>query len=318
MDESGARRALLEATRETLERYEASQVAAQKTDRPPAPGDVYVLEQTKDYSLSWVVVAGDPAESGRLLAVPADGNLLVGSADVAVPEDSPMGLLNLRCRFAGWIDADKLDPHLRLGVLERGDVERARRKWLEMADGALTGTVLEQEVDEDPEYQEWVTTVLVPARRALFGPVPDAKPVKRKPRSPAGLSLVRWSYPLAAAAAVLLALGAGWWWWNEKPPGYRNDPGSTIEPRLGDRIALQRENAVLRWRGPEGSTYDVLVMTEQMLVVAEASNLQEPQFRIPGQDLANLPTGTRLLWRVEAVLPNGRRLASPTFEVRLR
>ncbi len=155
---------LVAVSLEALDRYEEQQdaLAGDKT-RPPAPGDVYVIRETRDYDVEWVLVAHDPASPERYLAVPADANPLKGSADVALAD----GSLRLRSLFAVWIDARVLDPDLRVSAVAAADVKRTRQRWLDVGDGKTTGSVLAREVDDDPEYHDWCEDVLGPARRRL-------------------------------------------------------------------------------------------------------------------------------------------------------
>jgi hypothetical protein len=61
----------------------------------------------------------------------------------------------------------------------------------------------------------------------------------------------------------------------------------------------------------------VHVTDEDLNGVADGQDLDSEQFIVPEKALGALPTGARLLWRVEAFLPDGRRRASPTFVNRL-
>ena len=184
-----------------LDRYEQKQEAlAGESARPPTQGDVYVLEPTRDFHLEWVLVANDPADPDRFLAVPADGNFLAGSADVELPDYSAVGSLRLRCRFATWIDATLLKPELRVGVLGSDEVSRARQKWIEVGDGGVADPVLAREVDDDPEYKDWVEDVLIPARRRLLE---NQAVVIAPPRRPQRYTFYR------IAASIVLMLGGG-------------------------------------------------------------------------------------------------------------
>ncbi len=155
---------LVTVSLEALDRYEARQEAlAGDKARRPAPGEVYVLRETRDYDVEWVLVAHDPASPERYLAVPADANFLKGSADVALADGSS----RLRSRFAVWIDGRILDSELLVGTVSEDDVKQARQRWLDVGDGKSTGSALAREVDRDPEYQDWCEDVLTPARRKL-------------------------------------------------------------------------------------------------------------------------------------------------------
>lgn len=80
------------------------------------------------------------------------------------------GPLTLRGAFGVWLDAERLDPELRSGVLEPEHLARARQKNQLLAEGARVGSVLERRVDVDPEYQDWVAGLLEAAREALSEP----------------------------------------------------------------------------------------------------------------------------------------------------
>ena len=128
--------------------------------------------------------------------------------------------------------------------------------------------------------------------------------------------------PLAAAAALILALGGGLWLWRAPgpvdTPGFRGGDAPVIRSLVPEGKALPRQDFRLRWsEGPEGSNYDVRVTTESLQVLAGGRRLAEPSFLVPESALAPLPKDSKILWRVEAVLPDGERVASPTFVTRL-
>lgn len=82
--------------------------------------------------------------------------------------------------------------------------------------------------------------------------------------------------------------------------------------------SLSRDAAVLSWSAIEGaSAYEVYVTTGALEPVFEARALSEPTVTIDAARLAELPSGTRLLWRVETVMPDGSRRRSETFDVSL-
>jgi hypothetical protein len=53
-------------------------------------------------------------------------------------------------------------------------------------------------------------------------------------------------------------------------------------------------------------------------VVAAASDIGTPEYRVPADSLSNLPAGSRLFWQVVVSMPNGERISSPTFVVRVQ
>lgn len=145
-------------------------------------------------------------------------------------------------------------------------------------------------------------------------PVEAARPASGRPW---------YLQPLKAAAAVALAVVAVGVVWTvlrapEEAPVYRAAGEPEIASLLPEGEPLRREEAVLRWSPvpedePAGTTYDLLVSTEELVSVAEADGLEEARYRVPSEALEGLPPGASLLWRVEAHLGDGRTVRSPTF-----
>lgn len=128
-----------------------------------------------------------------------------------------------------------------------------------------------------------------------------------------------------AAAAVLVAALAAGVWWSLGPgagpgdePVYRGDGAPEIRSLLPEGEPLDRHAPMLRWTpvpegNPEGTVYDLTATTEALQPVAEVEGLSEPEFPLPAEALDELPSGARLLWRVEAHLTDGGTVRSPTF-----
>jgi hypothetical protein len=135
----------------------------------------------------------------------------------------------------------------------------------------------------------------------------------------------RWR-PLAAAAALAAALLVSVTVWraevpHQAPPIFREARHhASLHSLLPAGQALSRQDAVLRWTPEAGATsYDVRVSTEDVLqTVATAKGATATELRIPASALASLPPGTKLLWQVDALLPDGRRESSPTFTTPLQ
>lgn len=126
------------------------------------------------------------------------------------------------------------------------------------------------------------------------------------------------NWGLAAAAALAVAVGGILWQQQALNNGeviYREGEQATIQSLVEEGHALPRDQFLLRWSAPAtpGATYDVEVSTEDLRVVASAEDLGEPQFQVPASALAGLPPGARLLWKVDAELPLGGHVSSPTF-----
>jgi len=138
--------------------------------------------------------------------------------------------------------------------------------------------------------------------------------------APRQAALSRRMWPLAAAAAVLLAAGGSWLVMRDRAADVvREQPGVTITSLLGRDPTLAREMFRLRWTpAPAGSRYDVRVTTEDLRVIATASDLNAAEFMLEPDRLAALAPGARVLWQVDAVLPGGARVSSPTFVVMVR
>lgn len=160
----------------------------------------------------------------------------------------------------------------------------------------------------------------------LAGALQTAEPAVSTAPAPAGV--VRYgpwqrvrTYVLAAAAALAVAVVGIQVYQAQQPDqgaaGYREGQQDAIQSRIADGAFLPRDRFLLRWSAPAaagaGATYDVEVSTEDLRIVSSAEDLRTPELQVPASALAGLPTGSRLLWKVEADLPDGRHLSSPTF-----
>ncbi len=132
--------------------------------------------------------------------------------------------------------------------------------------------------------------------------------------------------PWAAAAAAVFALVAAGLWWTARPAGpgaeppvYRQGAEVAIQSRVPEGEALSRSHAELAWSGaPDGSTYDLSVSTEDLRSLEQAEDLEEPRYTVPEKAFDGVAAGAKVLWRVEAHLPDGRTVASPTFVTAIR
>jgi hypothetical protein len=129
-----------------------------------------------------------------------------------------------------------------------------------------------------------------------------------------------WSAPwLAAAAVLVLAVGAALVV-RLAPPGdeFRDASGYVIESQVPADTTLPRDAFTLRWtRGPEGSRYAVRVTTEDLRLLVTASDLTTAELNVPADRFASLPDGSRVFWQVDATLPGGDTVPSPTFVARV-
>lgn len=170
---------------------------------------------------------------------------------------------------------------------------------------------------EEPRGGEVVQ--LHPPRREL---VADDRPSPARPSAEPDnvVQLRRW-FPIAAGLAVAaLALAVLVPIITESPnddvaPVYRDANAPALETAHAE-LRAARGDVRLDWSGaPAGSRYDVTVTTASLDAVAHARGLAEPTWTLPAADLADLPAGAVLLWRVEAVSPTGERTMSPTWKI---
>jgi hypothetical protein len=133
---------------------------------------------------------------------------------------------------------------------------------------------------------------------------------------------VRWSRPfLAAAAALLVTTAIGVTTLINRPGGdeFRAPRDYVVESRVPTEASLPRDAFRLRWApGPEGSRYQVRILSENLQTLATATDLTEPEIVVDPAALAGVPAGAVVLWQVDVVLPTGERLTSPTFVNRVR
>lgn len=109
-----------------------------------------------------------------------------------------------------------------------------------------------------------------------------------------------------------------------KPPTLDDVDSSTIragvEPvaTLVPSATLPKDAFVLEWTdNPSATTYDLYLTTKTLDPIHQALDLQRPRYTVPPSALADVASGTPLLWRVTAVTEEGRRINSPAFEVEL-
>lgn len=137
--------------------------------------------------------------------------------------------------------------------------------------------------------------------------VPLPSPLRFTPRQR------QWrNWGLAAAAALALSVVGIQWF--QKPPEYRGEQAG-VHSQVKDGQSLPRDRFLLKWAvpTPAGATYGIQVSTEDLRVVANAEGLKAPEYQVPASALAGLPPGAKLFWKVDADLPSGGRLTSPTF-----
>jgi hypothetical protein len=146
-------------------------------------------------------------------------------------------------------------------------------------------------------------------RGELAEPGPQRTGRQRAPRRRA-LALVAAAVLVAVSAATVFLMrspGGG------EPPVYRQSGDAAIESLLPPGGELSSVAPVLRWSGPEGARYEVSVLREDDLSeVFRAEDLEVAEVELPPAVREVLTPGETLLWRVEAEVAGGRRVASET------
>ena len=128
-------------------------------------------------------------------------------------------------------------------------------------------------------------------------------------------------WALAAAAVLVLAIGVTWVPRLLVPrpaPVYRSDNVPTIRSEIEDGGSLPRERMLLRWSCDlEDAVYSVRVSDVDLRPLSSTDHLEGQEFLVPQEALADLASGDVVLWRVEAVHPDGPRVSSPAYSIRL-
>jgi hypothetical protein len=136
----------------------------------------------------------------------------------------------------------------------------------------------------------------------------------------AKVSVTQQPWRFALAASVILAVGLVTYLvvpFDRGTPEYRQgvDPLAPVST-IGS--TLPRDQFVLRWSaGPAGTTYLVRLSTADLATLLVKSDVTATELLVPSSVLANIKSGQELLWQVEAQLPDGRRVVSQTFVVRV-
>ena len=180
-------------------------------------------------------------------------------------------------------------------------------------------------VDVEAAEKEEATTPTEASPDAPLKFRPPHRDQPARPRARRRRSARFWA-PLAVAALLVLAVGV-----TLRAPS--TDPATDPAPAVlrdastsalrsatpADR-ALPRERFELRWEVDPAwasARFAVQVTTIDLRPIAEARDLAETRYQVPAEALAELATGTRLLWRVEATRSDGARQSSETFYVTL-
>jgi hypothetical protein len=95
-------------------------------------------------------------------------------------------------------------------------------------------------------------------------------------------------------------------------PIYRTDSVAITAPL--NPGPLSREAFLLRWTPlAKGTRYSVNVATPDLTILFTRGGLTEASVLVPASALANVPAGAQVVWRVTALLADGRRVESTAF-----
>ncbi len=199
------------ATREATARWVAGRSEVEDDPRPPRPGDIFVFPVPGDLLVEWLVV--EETEDGLLRVVAVDDSPGVGHRDVVLDPDTDAGLASVRCAADVTLAAAAFDPQRRTGSLTGETLDRVRSKRAALVDSSLVPSLADQEIDEDPQYQNRMEE-LGEVRAALAKSSPAERaavlPFQRNDRAESEAT-TKWPGPglFALAASVLLAVGFG-------------------------------------------------------------------------------------------------------------
>src|SRR4029453_14657141 len=121
-------------------------------------------------------------------------------------------------------------------------------------------------------------------------------------------------------AGAALAATLAWTVLRPSPPG-----SPAVERGNGAGVVLRAESppvpgarqGLLRGaEGPGASSYNVTVLTPDLVVLHQAVGVSARELRLP--EGVRQRAGAGILWNVGAGLPEGRTVASPTFELQLK
>ncbi|MFQ5767946.1 MAG: hypothetical protein ACE5ID_08185 [Acidobacteriota bacterium] len=131
-----------------------------------------------------------------------------------------------------------------------------------------------------------------------------------------------WRLAAAAAMVTVAALVIQVLQTNQRPPPVYRDAGDEQKAEIVSLLpageSVSHRACILTWKGPRNARYDIWVSDEDLDILAQARDLEAPSYQVPVDSLSDLPSGSRLFWRLEAVLKDQRRISSRTFTTTLK
>jgi len=128
---------------------------------------------------------------------------------------------------------------------------------------------------------------------------------------------------VAAAAVIVVGLGGAVLFQTviDKPgPPSVFRSGETLEIRslVSESEMLRRDACLLSWSSAgEGASYDLEVTLETLESILIERSLGANEYLIPPEALSQIPPSGKIVWRIEARLPDGRTITSSAFIHRL-
>ena len=142
---------------------------------------------------------------------------------------------------------------------------------------------------------------------------PQVEPVPFHRRARGLLGAGALAAAAIAALAIVPRLAA-----RQEAPVIRGPEESVLQPDPST-LSLDRNRPILRWSGaPEGSRYAVTVSTPDLTVLVQRNGLLSPELELPEKALLSVAPDSQVVWRVEAILPDGRRITSRAFLSRVK
>jgi hypothetical protein len=152
-------------------------------------------------------------------------------------------------------------------------------------------------------------------REEAAAPAPARPAVSRAGRA------AQWTALAAAAVLLLAALVVTVSRVGDPATGgpvYRDPDAISIRALTPDQASVPRDEALLRWSPVgEDALYSVEVGTLDLVPLAAAQDLEVTEYLVPAAALEPVSDGESIVWQVEASLPDGRRVASEAFVVRI-
>jgi hypothetical protein len=140
-------------------------------------------------------------------------------------------------------------------------------------------------------------------------------------RSKSSSSVWRWLPAAAVLFVALVAVGVLAPWERRDGSGepvLRAVSTATVRSLVAEGQSLPRAGFELRWSaGPEGARYDLRVTDRRLNTLHRATSIDATEYTVPQSALSELGSGSIVLWQVEMVLPDGRRVTSATFAAQL-